>query len=166
MKNFITKLLLTSVILVVGSLPAISAQDEFPPGIVPDLETRVNLDALIDVLRDLENALDDSVEISSSSFSANHTTVTLSGSGKWHGAFYSTGSVFDYVDIWDATATLVLSNHTPTRIYNDRVISTATVSTLGQGFSGPAKPIKYKNGLIWKPNVATFNNIHLLHKPD
>lgn len=102
------------------------------------------------------------VDISTSRFSASHATVTLTGRGVVYGAFFSSGAAtdFDFVDVYDATATIVSANFHIARFYNVENTTSATTST-ALGFSGPPRPIRFNRGLIWKPSVATYNVITL-----
>ncbi len=106
------------------------------------------------------------VETSSSAFSTNHATITLNGKVTIQSVRYSSGSVFDFVDVWDSTATLRNGDAPAFRFYNNNVISTATVSTLGQGESQGNYPVRLHKGAIWKPSASTYNSIHVLFYRD
>ncbi len=100
-------------------------------------------------------------------FLTDHTTVTLGGSGVVYGVLWSTGNTTDndFVEVWDATSTDVTGDSSVFRIYNvANAVSSSTVNIpVAAGFSGTGYPIRFNNGLIWKPSSAEYNSISLLY---
>lgn len=105
--------------------------------------------------------------ISTSQFSLNMTTVTCRNtaaqgcSGVFYGAIFSSGSPTDFISVFDATSTAqALLQGEIARIYN---INGSTVGAgvpgIAAGFSGPPKPIRYVEGLLWRPNTNAYNII-------
>lgn len=112
------------------------------------------------------------VDVATCAFSSNFTTATLSGlaSGVFHGVQFSSGNIgsYDFVDVFDGSTTL---NRTLIgRFYNVNGSSATTISgsnnAAASGFSGPKYPIRFKGGLIFKPNTATYNMIGVLYNQD
>lgn len=123
------------------------------------------------------------VQYATSAFSANVTTVTLlstpsstdtvRGRSVVYGVIFSSGVCgADFVDVYDATTTVTLVNRgsatnadfQPTaRFYN---VSGSTSSSVAQnsacsGESGPKRPLRFKNGLLFKPSTNAYNMITL-----
>jgi len=108
-------------------------------------------------------------DISTSVTSATHSTATLhignsstgpGGSGVFAGVIFSESSTGaqEYIEVFDSSVTLNASNSLIARIYN--------VEGSTKGFVGPKYPIRFKNGLIWKPSVATYDIITVLYNQD
>lgn len=101
---------------------------------------------------------------STSVFSSGLTTAAV-GPSVVLGVYFSTGNQFDpaqFVDVWDSTGghpNFLLTQAT-LRVYNNGAFSTG-ISTMGGGTQGPRYPIRFNKGIIWKPNVNTYNSIML-----
>lgn len=103
------------------------------------------------------------VKVSTSAFSVAYTTITQTGNVEILGVVFSTGIVLDYVDVFDSSTTLNSTNAPYYRFYNDNVISTATVSTLGSGKSRGPNGVILRRGGIFKPSSAQYNQILIIH---
>lgn len=121
------------------------------------------------------------VQIATSAFSLNLTTVTIlsapsstdtvRGRSVVHGVIFSTGNCGDFVDVYDATSTVVLFNQgsptvagfQPTARFYNVSNSTSASSSAGvcSGESGPKRPIRMSKGLLFKPSSAAYNIISL-----
>lgn len=94
-------------------------------------------------------------------------TATIGGNsgvgGVWYGAYFSSGTTFDFVDIWDSTSADNAKNRdTFVRVYNIS-LSTGGAGAYASGFSGPPKPIQYNKGLIYRPSRADFNSLNIMY---
>mgnify|MGYP001593288182 FL=1 len=112
------------------------------------------------------------VNYSTSSFTSNITTVVLSGKGIVYGAIFSTGNIssLDYVEVYDSSGPLQYmaiqsTNTTFARFFNVNGSTTAPGSLNGaaSGFSGPIRPIRFKQGLFWKVSTNVYNFVTLLY---
>lgn len=114
------------------------------------------------------------VDYATAAFSANMTTVTYfntttsrpSAAGVFYGVMFTSGSTaaYDFVDVWDSTnATTALLQSPITRIYNvNGSTGNAGTAFALSGFNGPPKPIRFKQGLLFRASVATYNMITVL----
>lgn len=84
-------------------------------------------------------------------------------SGVFYGVLFSSGNGgnYDFVDVFDSTSTDQAIGRQIARIYN---VNGSTASAGGgsggfnvSGFSGPAKPIRFNLGLIWRPSTSGYN---------
>jgi len=102
------------------------------------------------------------VDYSTSAFHTSHTTVTAKRS-LVYGAVFSSGTVTDYVEVWDATSTVNTLGVSPIRFYNvSGSSSPATPGGITSGFSGLDKPVRFKKGIIWRASSAAYNSIYLM----
>ncbi len=98
------------------------------------------------------------------------TTACSPCHGVFYGVMFSSGSggAYDFVDIFDSTGTDTATKAgTTMRVYNVQG-STSTNQSATSGFSGPPKPVHFSKGLLFKPNVGTYNMIDGLYyqEPD
>lgn len=71
------------------------------------------------------------------------------------------GQAYDYVEIWDSTSVVNTAGAVSFRVYN-----TAGSTSVAVGSSNPTYPIRMRKGLIWRPSVASYNQILIqLFKP-
>ena len=132
-----------------------------------------------DVPGDMTNVFMGGVDYATSSFSAEIATVTvlfstqtvdIRGIRTVYGVNFSTGNCGsgDYVDVWDvgsAASAVSLAIKPTLRLYNvngSTNVSTGNASPCS-GFSGPKYPLRFTQGLFWKPSVNTYNSIQLLY---
>lgn len=88
-------------------------------------------------------------------------TLFPSVGGVFYGAFFSTGSTFDFVDVWDSTSADITKNKTADwRLYNVAA-SSGGWGAFSVGFSGLPKPARFSKGLIYRPSRADFNSFGL-----
>ena len=109
------------------------------------------------------------VDYATAAFSSDFTTCTYlstqtsipSAQGVFYGIMFSSGvlGALDFVDVFDSTSVLTRSA-VIVRLYNT-ASTTGSVVNNGSyvGFAGPPKPIRFRNGLIFKASVATYNMI-------
>ena len=105
-------------------------------------------------------------DYSISTFSAQASTACVVCQGVFTGVNFTTSVVgaMDFVDVFDATSTDKAVLNSPA--YIGRVYNTAfstgfatTQANIYSGFASFGRPAHFKNGLIVKPNVATYNVI-------
>ena len=112
------------------------------------------------------------LKYSTSSFSVNYVTASVTGPIVWSGVLFSTSasSVLDFVDVWDATSTANTVGAPQWRIYNvngSTVTGAAATGASLSGWNGPKTPIRNNRGLIWRASNAAINFISVLYyKPD
>lgn len=104
------------------------------------------------------------VNVATAAFTNAMSTVCYVCKGVYYGVMFSTSATpatFDFVDVFDATsAVTAVAIGAYSRDYN---VYGSTGLGITSGFSGPPKPIRFYNGLFFKPNVATYNNIRVLY---
>lgn len=129
------------------------------------------------------------VKYASSVFSAQITSVTYSsitaqafptptdmfpqGAYIVYGVDFSTGNCMDFVEVFDSTSTGLIHNKPQpngARLYNVQN-STSANSTSGSitcsGFAGFKYPVRYTQGLFFRPSTANYNMIRLYYwKPE
>lgn len=83
-------------------------------------------------------------------------------SGVFYGIQFPTGTTVDFVDVYDSTSSDVGRNtYAMTRVYNVGA-STGGPGAFSGGFSGPAKPMRFFQGLIIRPSRADFPTLNTL----
>lgn len=104
------------------------------------------------------------IKISTSAFSITHTTITTGGRPLSIIAVrFTTGSVFDFVDVFDSSTTVNSAGAPTYRFYNDNVVSTSAVTTLGSGVSKGSTIIPLYRGGIFRPSSAEYNGIEVIY---
>jgi hypothetical protein len=97
-----------------------------------------------------------------------YSTVCINTPGVLYGVNFSSGNAgaYDFVDVWDSTSADVTKGISQfVRLYNvagSTASGTASISA-ASGFSGPRVPMRFSNGLIIRPNTATYNMINVLY---
>ncbi len=82
--------------------------------------------------------------------------------GVFYGIQYGSGTTADFTDVYDSTSSDMGKNTAPmTRVFNV-FASTGGIGAFASGFSGPAKPMRFNKGLIYKPSRADFTSFNLL----
>ena len=92
------------------------------------------------------------------------TATIANTSGVFYGILYSSGSTFDFTDVFDSTSSDNAKNQPNSgwRIYNVAQ-STGGVGAYAAGFSGLVKPVRFNKGLIYRPSRADFNSLNILY---
>lgn len=96
-----------------------------------------------------------------------YSTQTVAGKYSVFGVVFSSGNCgsFDRVDLFDSTNTR-LSQGSPTMsLYNvngSTNVSSGNASACA-GFSGPPVPVRFTQGLLFKPSSAGYNIITILY---
>ena len=108
------------------------------------------------------------VDVATAAFSSNFSTAAIDAQGVFYGVCWSSGalSAFDFVDVFDASNTVTANANSQLmiRVYNTSLSTSPTVGLAIAGCVPTAiKPMRYHLGLIFKPNVATYNMINVLH---
>lgn len=88
-------------------------------------------------------------------------------SGVFYGVVFSSGNAgaYDFVDVFDATSTdKATAQGAFMRLYNVAGSSMTSIAnaSAASGFSGPPKPVRFKQGLITRPGSAAYNQISTL----
>jgi hypothetical protein len=99
--------------------------------------------------------------------SINFGTATVTGPGVFYGVMFSTASIYpnpDYVDVYDSTSANQRVGTQIARIYNSNYNQSG--STISAGFSGPPLPIRFFDGLIYRPSVNTQPVLGILYYPE
>jgi hypothetical protein len=77
--------------------------------------------------------------------------------GVFYGAFFSSGTTNDFVDVWDSSSSDITKLKSPDfRIYNV-ALSTGGAGSYASGFSPLVRPVRFGKGLIYRPSRADFN---------
>lgn len=91
-----------------------------------------------------------------------NANLTSGIAGVFYGIQYGSGTTADFTDVYDSTSSDVGKNTFPiARVYNVAA-SSGGIGAFASGFSGPAKPIRFSKGLIYKPSRADFNSLNVL----
>ena len=124
------------------------------------------------------------VDYATASFTAALTTTTLEGgTTSYHrgeftvfGAEFSTGTcVTEFVDVFDSTNAWAAHNgnergniHRWYNVHQTTGNLSGTSAAPCAGFSGPKYPVRFRNGLMFRPSVATLNfiRIHYLKRKE
>lgn len=112
----------------------------------------------------LDSAAYGGVDYATSSFSAGIATGCLNCVGVINGMLISSDTVNDFVDVFDSTA----CNITPG---DDKLVWRVYAGTSTVAFSGGSigtismlqYPIRFTNGLCFRPSVATLNKVTVLY---
>lgn len=92
--------------------------------------------------------------------------VSFTCKGVFYGVIFTSGTTFDFVDVFDSTSTDAGNMQGAiTRLYNVSG-STGGVGASAQGFSGPPKPIRFSEGLFIRPNTGAYNSITTLYSQE
>ena len=108
--------------------------------------------------------------VSTAAFSLNFTTACIPCSGVFGGIVWSSGNLasYDFVDVYDASTTYNANTAGAlVRLYNVAGSTAnnnngASALTAASGWNGTPKPLRFNRGLIFKPNVSTYNLIDAL----
>ena len=103
------------------------------------------------------------LKFSTSSFSINGATIT--GKATIPYVIFSSGTVDDYVSIFQTTSPTMTNPHVNevARIYNVGNSTAPTPAAFGRGVS-PAGNIRVGSNWMWKPSVTAYNIITLLYE--
>ena len=94
------------------------------------------------------------------------TAANFACHGVFYGVIFSTGDTSNFVDVFDSTSTDAgVRQGAIVRLFNVNA-STGGVGAFAAGFSGVPKPIRFSEGLIVRPNVATLNSVTTLYSQE
>ena len=104
--------------------------------------------------------------VSTGSFNTEYTTACF-GSGVYDGVIFSSGTPADYVDVYDSSCTLTVSNNKSIgRWYNVAKSTDGSLGSFSAGWVGANRPLRFKKGLIWKASTAIYNLITVPYNKD